>query len=278
MHKINLPLPLDNWWWAILLMLVFNTARYILVPGIAYLICYHSPSSWVKKFKIQPAMPGKKQMRHELLYSFSSILIFSVILVAGYLLYINNHTTLYTDIHQYGYGYFFLSLVLMIILHDTYFYWVHRLLHTRWFFKKIHRVHHRSANPTPLAANAFHPLEALILGLIVFPLITIWPVHILALLLFNSIVVVTNVVGHLGFEFMPARLRHSSPGKYISSSTHHNLHHQKSNKNFGLYFTFWDALMKTLQADRSGQKRFTGKPGVVSSARIGDSPPSMKPG
>ncbi len=278
MDKLHLPAPLDHWWWAILLMLVFNTARYILVPLIAYLICYHSGPAWVKKFKIQAAMPGKKQMRHELLFSFSSILIFSVILFAAYLLYSNGHTTIYTDIHQYGYGYFFLTLVLMIILHDTYFYWVHRFLHTRWCFKKIHWVHHRSSNPTPLAANSFHPLEALVLGLIVFPLITIWPVHILALLLFNSIVVITNVVGHLGFEFLPSRLRTSSPGKYISSSTHHNHHHQKSNKNFGLYFTFWDTLMKTLQADRAAQKRYPGKQGIATSTMMDKRSPSMKSG
>jgi len=247
MDKINLQLALNNWWWAILLVLIFNAARYILFPLIAYFICYRAGVSRLKKFKIQAAMPGKKQMRHELLYSSSSILIFSFILIIAYLLYINGHTTIYTNIGQYGYGYFFLSLALMIILHDTYFYWVHRLLHTKWFLKNIHRVHHRSANPTPLAANSFHPVEAFILGIIVFPLITIWPVHIFALLVFNTLVVVTNVIGHLGFEFMPTKLRNSLPGKLISSSTHHNLHHQKSNKNFGLYFTFWDKLMRTLQ-------------------------------
>lgn len=246
MDKINLPPSLNNWWWAILLVLILNAGRYILLPGIAYWICYHPGLKWLKKFKIQMAMPSKKQIRHELLFSFSSILILSAILIAGYLLYINDRTTLYTDISRYGYGYFFLSLVMMIIFLDTYFYWVHRLFHTRWFLKNIHSVHHRSANPTPLAANSFHPLEALILGLVVFPLITIWPVHILALLLFNSFVAVTNVVGHLGFEFMPSKFRNSVPGKYFGSSTHHNLHHQKSNKNFGLYFTFWDKLMKTL--------------------------------
>ena len=257
MDKINLQLSLNNWWWAILLVLVFNAGRYILFPLIAYLVCYRPGAKGLKKFKIQAAMPGKKQMRHELLYSFSSILIFSLILIIAYLLYINGHSTIYTSIRQHGYGYFFLSLMLMIILHDTYFYWIHRLLHTKWFLKNIHRVHHRSANPTPLAANSFHPLEAFFLGIIVFPLITIWPVHIFALLIFNSLVVVTNVIGHLGFEFVPTTLRNSVPGKYISSSTHHNLHHQKSNKNFGLYFTFWDKLMKTSQNEniRSSLKK-----------------------
>lgn len=247
MDKINLQPAIDNWWWAILLVLLFNAGRYILFPLIAYFICYRPGAKGLQKFKIQAAMPGKKQMRHELLYSFYSILIFSFILIIAYLLYSNGHTTIYTDINQYSYGYFFLTLVFMIVLHDTYFYWVHRLLHTKWFLKNIHWAHHRSVNPTPLAANAFHPGEAILLGIIVFPLITIWPVHILALLLFNTVVVTTNVVGHLGYEFVPQKMRSSLPGKYISSATHHNLHHKKSNKNFGLYFTFWDKLMKTLQ-------------------------------
>jgi sterol desaturase/sphingolipid hydroxylase (fatty acid hydroxylase superfamily) len=200
---------------------------------------------WLKKFKIQPAIPGEKQMRHELLFSLSTILIFSGIGIIVYFLYSNGYTTVYTSISQYGWGYFFLSLAGMVIFHDTYFYWTHRLLHTRWFFKKIHKVHHRSSNPTPLAAYSFHPAEALIQSLIVFPIITIFPVHFFAFLLFTFLVLVMNVVGHLGFEFIPGKLRSSLPGKCLTSSTHHNLHHQKSNKNFGYYFTFWDKIMKT---------------------------------
>lgn len=250
MDKIHLQLAMNNWWWAILIVLVFNAGRYMLFPLVAYFICYRAGAKTLKRFKIQESLPGKKQMKHELLYSFYSIIIFSLLLIAAYLLYINGHSTIYTDIGRYGYGYFFLSILMMVVLHDTFFYWVHRLLHTKWFLKNIHSVHHRSANPTPLASNSFHPGEALILGLFVFPLITIWPVHVLALLVFNTIVVVTNVVGHLGFEFIPQRLRNGLPGKFISSATYHNLHHQKSTRNFGLYFTFWDRLMKTAQHEK----------------------------
>lgn len=251
MDKFNLHPVLNNYWWIILLVLAFTTGRYVLLPGIAYLLCYYLGLKRLKKFKIQPAIPGQKQIRHELLFSFSTIFIFSIIGIVAYLLYINGCTTLYTNISQYGQGYFFLSLVVMIFIHDAYFYWTHRLLHTRWFFKKIHTVHHRSANPTPLAAYSFHPIEALIESLIVFPFITILPVHVFAFLLFTFLVLVLNVIGHIGFEFIPRKLRNSLPGKYLTSSTHHNLHHQKSNKNFGYYFTFWDKLMKTLQNEIS---------------------------
>ena len=245
---------LNNWWMAILFILGFTMGRYVLLSGIAYLLCYKPGLMWLKKFKIQPSMPANKQLKHELLFSFSTIFIFSLIGIAVYLLYINGSTTIYINIGQHGWGYFFLSLAVMIILHDTYFYWTHRLLHTKWFFKKIHVVHHRSANPTPLAAYSFHPFEAFIETLIVFPFVTIWPVHIFAFLLFTFLVLVMNVIGHLGFEFMPRKFRDSSPGKCLTSSTHHNLHHQKSNKNFGYYFTFWDKLMKTMQNEISGSR------------------------
>jgi Sterol desaturase len=139
----------------------------------------------------------------------------------------------------------------MILVHDTYFYWTHRLLHTKWLFKKIHTVHHRSVNPTPWAAYAFHPVEALVESLVIFPFITLFPVHYLVFGLFTFQVLVMNVIGHLGFEFIPRRLRFSAMGKFLTSSTHHNLHHQKTRKNFGYYFTFWDRLMRTLQDENS---------------------------
>ncbi len=251
MEHFHLDQVLDSWWLVILVVVAFTTGRYVLLTGIAFLLCYKPGLKRLKKFKIQPAIPAKKQMRYELFFSFSTIGIFSMIGITVYLLYINGYTTIYTNIHKHSWGYFFLSLVIMVILHDTYFYWTHRLLHKRWFFKKIHTVHHRSANPTPLAAYSFHPFEALLQTLIVFPFVTIWPVNIFAFLLFTFLVLVTNVIGHLGFEFIPRKFRNSSPGNLLTSSTHHNLHHQKSNKNFGYYFTFWDKLMKTLQNEIS---------------------------
>lgn len=249
MDKTVLHPLLNNWGLVILIIIAFTSGRYVLLSGIAYMLCYKPGLKWLNKYKIQTAMPGQKQMKHELFFSCSTIFIFSIVGIVVYIFYINGCTTLYTDIGQYGWGYFFLSLVAMVVIHDTYFYWTHRLLHTRWFFKKVHKVHHRSANPNPLSAYSFHPLEALIESLIVFPFITILPVHFFAFMLFTFLVLLMNVIGHLGFEFMPHKFRNSIMGKYITSSTHHNLHHQRSNRNFGYYFTFWDKLMKTLQKE-----------------------------
>ena len=53
------------------------------------------------------------------------------------------------------------SIGIAIVVHDTWFYWTHRLMHHRRLFKLFHRVHHESTNPTPWAAYCFAPLEAM---------------------------------------------------------------------------------------------------------------------
>ncbi len=236
--------------WIICLLLTFTACRYILIPGISYIIFYVFGKDLFKKYKIQKAPPASKQVKRELTFSISTILVFTLIGIIVVTLYKNNYTTLYTNIHDFGWPYFILSLVIMIVLHDTYFYWTHRILHTKWLFKHIHKIHHQSTNPTPLSAYAFHPIEAFIESLIVFPFIMIFPIHVLAFTIFTFIVLVMNVIGHLGYEFLSSDRRNRSPLDMLTSSTHHNLHHQQTKKNFGYYFTFWDKLMNTLQQNK----------------------------
>src|SRR3546814_2958407 len=46
------------------------------------------------------------------------------------------------------------------LLHDSFFYWTHRLLHRPRWFRLAHAVHHESRPPTAWAAMSFHPIEA----------------------------------------------------------------------------------------------------------------------
>jgi len=118
-------------------------------------------------------------------------------------------------------------------------------MHWKKLFPFVHHIHHRSHNPTPLAAFSFHPLEALIeIGIL--PLIAFtFPVHRAVIGLFSLYMIVMNVIGHLGFELFPDWFLKNRISRWLSTSTHHNMHHHYGKGNYGLYFNIWDKLLKT---------------------------------
>ena len=158
-------------------------------------------------------------------------------------------TKIYFDFQEHSIFYFFSSIVVMIVLHDTYFYWTHRLIHHPRIFKIVHRVHHLSQNPSPWASYSFHPFEAMISVGYIFIIILLFPAHPLALLSALGAMFIFNLLGHLGYEFFPNWFVTSKVGQWINCSTFHNLHHKNSRHNYGLYFTFWDRLMGTFKPD-----------------------------
>jgi sterol desaturase/sphingolipid hydroxylase (fatty acid hydroxylase superfamily) len=141
------------------------------------------------------------------------------------------------------------SVALSLIIHDTYFYWIHRLLHHPVLFRHAHLVHHKSTNPSPWASYSFHLLESVLEGGILVVVAFALPIHPLALVLFIISGFIINVYGHLGYEIMPKGLRNSIWFEIINTSVHHNLHHSKFKGNYGLYFRVWDRLMGTEHPD-----------------------------
>jgi Delta7-sterol 5-desaturase len=154
-------------------------------------------------------------------------------------------TQLYLDIDRHGWGWFWISVGAIILLHDTYFYWTHRLMHHPRLFRWFHRGHHLSTNPSPWAAYAFDPLEAFVQAGI-FPLaVMLMPVHPLAFLLFMLWQITFNVIGHTGYEIWPRWMMDSWLGKLMNTPTNHAMHHEYFRGNYGIYFNIWDRLMRT---------------------------------
>ncbi len=76
------------------------------------------------------------------------------------------------------------------------------------------------------------------------------PSPVPAVFSFLAIMILRNAMGHAGLE-LHARGWVSYPVlKWISTTTHHDLHHAGSfSHNFGFYFTWWDKLMGTEHPD-----------------------------
>ena len=122
-------------------------------------------------------------------------------------------------------------------------------MHHPFLFKHVHLIHHKSTNPTPWTAYAFHPLEAVLEAGIVPVLAFTLPLDRMAIIYFFLFQIAYNVYGHLGFELFPKKFNKHWLGKWINTSVAHNLHHSRFHGNYGLYFLFWDRLMGTLRED-----------------------------
>ncbi len=154
-------------------------------------------------------------------------------------------TQIYTDPAECSLWWLPGSILAYLLLHDTWFYWTHRLLHRPAWFRAAHAVHHASRPPTPWAAMSFHPLEGLTGAVVIPALVFVVPIHYAALGIVLLIMTVMGVTNHMGWELFPKRLVHSRLGTWLITASHHGRHHERYTCNYGLYFRFWDHLCGT---------------------------------
>lgn len=232
-----------------LIILLSNLLRYFLLAGIPFLIFYKLYKDSFVANKIQTRFAEQKDFMHEIRYSLLTTFILAGIAILLLHSPLKDYTQIYTDLSSYSLWWIPTSVALALILHDSYFYWMHRILHHPKLYKKAHLIHHKSINPSPWASYSFHFFEGVLEGMIAPLILFTIPMHPLSLLLFTIIAFLINVYGHLGYEIAPKWFRHSFLFQITNTSVHHNLHHEKFKGNYGLYFRVWDRLMKTEHPD-----------------------------
>jgi sterol desaturase/sphingolipid hydroxylase (fatty acid hydroxylase superfamily) len=221
-----------------LAMTAIVAVRYALASGFF---------AWLTERRLPGQYSGlKPQIRREIGWSLASAAIYGIpagIVAWGW----QNHgwTQITLDWSALPFWYWPLSLAAYLILHDTWFYWTHRLMHTPRWFRIAHAVHHDSRPPTAWAAMSFHPIEALSGALIIPALVFLIPIHAAVLGLVLTIMTVMGVTNHMGWEIFPSRLVHSPLGSWLITASHHQRHHDEYRCNYGLYFRFWDRLCGT---------------------------------
>jgi lathosterol oxidase len=239
----------DDTWGQALFIFIVSVLRYIIIGGLAFLVFYVLLKNRSLFAKIQKRWPARSDYGREIFYSFLTFIIFA----ASPLILNNSHirpyTTIYSDIHRHSMLYFWLAFPLMLVVHDAYFYWAHRIMHHPGLFSLFHVVHHKSTNPSPWASFAFQPTEAFIESGIIYVFAFTFPVHFLHLMIFFVFMTLYNVYGHLGFEVFPRGFNRHWFFKWFNTSVNHNMHHQYFKGNYGLYFTWWDRLMNTLHKE-----------------------------
>ena len=244
---MNIPELSQPGWFLITTLLLFLivVGRYVLVSGVFYAVFYvWFPQQW-KQRKIGTRKYSRAQFKREISWSMFTALIFAVTGTVILLLWQKGYSKIYTDVNEYKWWWLPVSLGISMLIDETYYYWMHRLLHHPLLFKKIHLIHHQSTVTSPWTAFSFHPLEGCMLAVILPVTLMIVPMHPYVILTQLTIMTFTSVINHLDIEIYPGKFNRHVIGRWLIGATHHSLHHRQFRFNYGLYFTFWDKWQHT---------------------------------
>ena len=219
--------------------------RYVLVSGGFYVVFYILGKKRFERRKISEQLRTKGQSWKEIGWSALTSAIFGVFGVAMLYCWQAGYMAIYEDWGAYGYWYLPVSFLLVLLIQETYYYWLHRWMHRPKVYRRIHKVHHDSIVTSPWTAFSFHPIESLLQAVFVPALAFILPLHIGVVLILLTLMTISATINHLDIEIYPKGFESHWLGKWLVGATHHSLHHSKFLFNYGLYFTFWDKWMDT---------------------------------
>ena len=224
----------------------FDLGRYLIAAGALSLILWIF-QSWSQARQIQTRRATFADYKREFLSSMRTVLVFGVTTISTVLFVEAGWVSILHG--EISWTLFALQVGAMIIAHDAYFYWLHRAMHTKQLFRLFHLHHHKSRTPTPWAAYSFATGEAAAEAAFVPAYLLLismlgMPMYDFAIFIFLAHMILRNVMGHAGVELFPAGWTRGPLG-WITTTTHHDLHHSQGNSNFGLYFTWWDRWMGT---------------------------------
>ncbi|MBA2747129.1 MAG: sterol desaturase family protein [Flavisolibacter sp.] len=230
---------------AALVVFAVVIGRYFLIAGLFHLVFYiWFPKKWMKrKISQRDYKPG--QFRKEAGWSTLTALIFAFSGACMLLLWQKGFTKIYLDIHQYPLWWLPVSLAIALLIHETYYYWLHRWMHHPGIYRIVHKVHHDSSITSPWTAFSFHPIEGFFQAIFLPALLLVLPMHIYVILAQLTIMTFSSVINHLDIEVYPKGFHRNIIGRWFIGATHHSLHHKQFRYNYGLYFTFWDKWKQT---------------------------------
>lgn len=248
---------------AFFIVLFFVVFRYFLMVFPFYWIFYRWRPKWSIRRQIYPELPGAKEQLFEIRWSLWTSLIFAAAGVLMGVFWELGWSQIYLKFDQYGFWYLPVSWLIVLLLHETYFYWTHRWLHLPGIYEKYHSIHHKSLRPSPWASFSFHPVESIINAAFVPLIILIVPLQPVVILFHLTFMTISAITNHSGFEVLPERALKQGWGHLLVSGVHHTTHHRFFRNNYGLFFTFWDRWMETEKAsfEKDFERVFNRGPG-----------------
>jgi sterol desaturase/sphingolipid hydroxylase (fatty acid hydroxylase superfamily) len=215
------------------------------VITLAYFLVWKKFKKRLQNWRIQlKERVDTKQIKRELKNSIYTLLVGATFSSIVIYLSTQGQTKIYTNFSDHNAFFAFGGFFILLLIDDTWFYWCHRLLHHPKIFRFVHLEHHKSVDVNPFTSMSFHFIEPFLLSLWILPVAYFIPIYAPVLMIVQIWGLLDNIKAHLGYEFYPTNLN-KSWFRFLTSSTHHNMHHSKFNGNYGVHFRIWDRLLGT---------------------------------
>lgn len=133
------------------------------------------------------------------------------------------------------------QLLLFIVLDDFLYYWMHRLMHTGWMYRRIHIVHHRHRTPLAISGHYMHPVEFLSTASLMMLGPALLGSHVVVLYLWVILRQWEAAEGHCGY-----RLPLTAALPFSDGAAHHDAHHAFFRGNYAGFLPHTDRLLGTL--------------------------------
>lgn len=216
---------------------------YCLACGLFYLLIWilrRSSRFWEEKNSAPTTSGGL--LRFEILLSMlavtsASILSFGIVVATE-----SGVSMIYHRFSDRSVAYWVFSIVALFFFADFYEYWTHRIVHRKTIFKRIHKLHHYSRQPTPWTTFSINLYETAIAALVLPIAVCLIPLHDSAIIVFSVISILKNTCNHLGYGIS---FGNGFLDRWIVTPRFHELHHEEFDCNYGAYFTIWDKWMGT---------------------------------
>lgn len=200
------------------------------------------PSTSPKKIQLQhPPQRMFAYTRRQWSIAWLTTILNTAVTYAGYWLWIQNDIRLSTAFS----GRILLDALFLFFAMDLLMYIFHYIIHKTPLYKLLHTLHHEATDPEPIDLFILHPLETLSFGALWLLLLLLFPFNIYGIIIYLVINVIFGMMGHLGMEPLPEKLRQWPLLKYLGTSTFHHTHHRNEQCNFGFYTSIWDRVFHT---------------------------------
>ena len=129
-----------------------------------------------------------------------------------------------------------LQVYLINLIEDFLFYWSHRILHTPWMYKRVHKKHHEFDHPVAFMSHYAHWFEYIFASLLpskISTVLLINDLHIITYFLYFLFSNARVIYYHCGYDipYLPLSfpifgsklISHEQPSSFPSRSQHRKL-------------------------------------------------------